>query len=404
MTYIARAIESTVERLSAEFPALLLCGARQSGKTTVLKHLSGPQRAYLNLDDPNVLRLANDDPQLLLQQYPGDVLIDEIQQAPGLLPLVKLAVDRSGRMGGFWLTGSQQFGLMKGAAESLAGRVAVLDLLPLAYAERLRAAGARPPWHPGLPLAPERILPADINSVFAAIWDGGFPRLVAEPDLDVEAYLASYVTTYLQRDVRDLLRVGDLRDFDRFLRACAARTAQMLNMSELARDVGVAVSTVKQWLSVLEASCQVLLLEPFYRNVGKRLVKTPKLYFLNTGLVCYLTGWRSAETAARGAMAGALFETYVVGEVLKSWRNQGRRAPIYYWRTKDQGEVDLVFDLDGRLYPAEIKLAASPGKPEAGWRSLLHSGLDVGQGCVVCLCEQPLPISRDVDAVPIGAI
>ena len=404
MQYISRAIERTVERLSAQFPAMLLCGARQSGKTTLLRHLCGPDRTYLNLDDPNLLRLATDDPQLLLQQYPGDVLIDEIQQAPGLLPLIKLAADRSGRPGQFWLTGSQQFGLMKGASESLAGRVAILELLPFSYAERLRAAGDRAAWHPGLPLDPGRILHADIHSVFAAIWDGGFPRLVAEPDLDVEAYVASYVTTYLQRDVRDLLRVGDLRDFDRFLRACAARTAQMLNMSELARDVGVAVSTVKQWLSVLEASCQVLLLEPYYRNVGKRLVKTPKLYFLNTGLVCFLTGWRTVQTAASGAMAGALFETHAVGEVLKSWRNEGRRAPIYYWRTKDKGEVDLLFDLDGRLYPAEIKLAASPSNPEANWRSLLTSGLEVGKGCVLCLCGQALPLSRRVDAVPVGAI
>ncbi len=404
MTYIPRAIQATILRLSEQFPAVLLCGARQSGKTTLLRYLCGPDRAYLNLDDPNLLRLATDDPQLLFQRFPGDLLIDEIQRAPGLLPLVKLAVDRSGRMGQFWLTGSQQFGLMKDASESLAGRVAVLDLLPFSYAERMRAPCDRVPWHPGLDVPAERVLHAEVNSVFAQIRDGGFPRLVAEPHVDLDAYMASYVTTYLQRDVRDLLRVGDLRDFDRFLRACAARTAQMLNMSELARDVGVAVSTVKQWLSVLEASCQVLLLEPFFRNVGKRLVKTPKLYFLNTGLACYLTGWRSAETAASGAMAGALFETHVVGEVLKSWRNQGRRAPIYYWRTRDKAEIDLVFDLDGRLHPAEIKLAASPSKPQAAWQSLLNSGVEIGKGCVICLCEQPLPLAPNVDAVPVGAI
>lgn len=404
MTYIDRAIQTTVQRLSGQFPVVLLCGARQSGKTTLLKHLCGPDRAYASLDDPNLLRLATDDPQLFFQRFPGNVLIDEIQQAPGLLPLVKLAADRSGRMGQFWLAGSQQFGLMKGVSESLAGRVAVLELLPLSYAERMQASGVRAPWHPGIELSPDRILHANLNSVFAAIYDGGFPRLVAQPDLDVEAYLASYIATYLQRDVRDLLRVGDLRDFDRFLRACAARTAQMLNMSELARDVGVAVSTVKQWLSVLEASCQVLLLEPFYRNVGKRLVKTPKLYFLNTGLACFLTGWRSPETAASGAMAGPLFETHVVGEVIKSWRNQGRRPPIYYWRTKEKAEVDLLFDLDGQLYPAEIKLAATPGKPEAAWRSLHGSDLKIGKGCVVCLSEQPFPLARDVEAMPVGAI
>ncbi len=404
MSYIARSIETTVQRLSGQFPALLVSGARQSGKTTLLQHLCGADRAYISLDDPNLLRLATDDPQLLLQRFPGDVLIDEIQQAPDLLPLVKLTVDRSGRMGQFWLTGSQQFDLMKGVSESLAGRVAVLELLPFSYAERMHVSDDRSPWYPGLESAPERILRADLHSVFAAIHDGGFPRLVAEPDLDIEAYIASYITTYLQRDVRDLLRVGDLRDFDRFLRACAARTAQMLNMSELARDVGVAVSTVKRWLSVLEASCQVLLLEPFYRNVGKRLVKTPKLYFLNTGLACFLTGWRSPETAASGAMAGPLFETYVVGEVLKSWRNQGRRPPLYYWRTKQKAEIGLLFDLDGQLYPAEVKLAASPGKPGAGWQSLQNSGFEVGKGCVICLCEQPFPLARGIDAVPVGTI
>jgi predicted AAA+ superfamily ATPase len=291
-SYQPRALEDRWREAAEQFPVLLLTGPRQVGKTTLLEHLCGPERRYVTLDDLAVRALAREDPALFLERFPPPVVIDEVQYAPELLSAVKIAVDRDRRPGAFWLTGSQQFQVMKGVTETLAGRVGMVNMLGFSMRERDGRQPAVPPFLP----TPERIHdrrkspgPTALKDLYHWIWEGAFPALATGQVRDWSLFYRSYVQTYLERDVRDLIRVGDLETFRRFLRACAARTAQMLNYADLARDCGISVGTARNWLSVLEANLQVLLLPPYHSNLSKRLYKTPKLYFLDTGLCAYLT-------------------------------------------------------------------------------------------------------------------
>ncbi|MEW5942685.1 MAG: ATP-binding protein [Pseudomonadota bacterium] len=402
---LPRTLSAYALSASALFPVLLLTGARQVGKTTLLRDLSEAERKYVTLDDPLVLRLAREDPALFLQRFSPPVLIDEIQYAPELLPHIKMAVDERRRSGMFWLTGSQPFHLMRGVSESLAGRVAVVQLLGFSHREILgKGAEAYPAFLP-TPAVLESLqassFPLDARQLYNLIWRGSFPAMAANPEMDRDLFYGSYVQTYVQRDVRDLARVGDELAFLRFLRAAAARTGQLLNVAELARDADVAPNTAKSWLSILEASGLVYLLQPWHNNVTKRLVKTPKLYFLDTGLCAYLTQWSSPETLEAGAMSGAIFETWVMVELLKSYWHHGRQAPFCYFRNKDQREVDLLIESDGVLYPVEFKKSASPSRDALrGMIALENLGVVVGPGAVVCMVTQALPLSRKVVAVP----
>jgi len=408
MEFTPRTLGSTVRRVSGGFPVLMLTGPRQSGKTTLLEHLAGRDRAYVTLDDPGIRDLARRDPQLFLQRYPAPVLIDEIQYAPELLPVIKLEVDAGAPFGSFWLTGSQQFHAMRGVTETLAGRVALLRLLGFSWRETWAARADAPPFLPTLERVEDRGVaepPFDLSSLGEALWTGGYPRLNAADPPDREVYLSSYVQTYLQRDVRDLLNVGDLSVFDRFVRAWAARTGQVLNLSNLARDVDVSVPTAKKWLSVLEASFVVYLLRTYHTNATKRLIKAPKLYFLDTGLACYLTGWSSPTTAMAGAASGALIETWVVGEILKSWWGAGLEAPLYYLRTKDGVEIDLIFEVDGVLHPVEIKKSATVKQSWGNaFAALDRLGLPRGEGAVLCLAPDEIPIDDRTMSLPFGAL
>ena len=406
--YLERTMGTCWAEAGEQFPVLLLTGPRQVGKTTLLEHLRENDRAYVTLDDPTLRALAVDDPALFLQRFEPPVLIDEIQYAPQLLPLVKMRADAHRRPGMFWLTGSQQFLLMKGISESLAGRVAILNLLGLSSRERHRLELDVPPFLPTRAAVKQRegsAARSDLKSIYNDLWLGSFPALTAGPIRDRDLFYNSYLQTYLQRDVRDLAQVGNEMAFIRFLRACAARTAQMLNLTDLARDADVAVNTAKSWLSILQASFQVYLLAPYFSNVTRRLVKTPKLYFLDTGLAAYLTEWSSPETLAAGAMAGPMLETHVLGELLKSWWHRGKSPRLYYYRDRDGHEIDFVFVQDQVLYPVEVKKTAGPrrelAQPLAALRRLKQP---VGEGAVVCLCPQSVPLSRDVDAVPVGVI
>lgn len=410
MAYYHRSIESAWLRATQHFPVLLLTGPRQVGKTTLLQQLCGKERAYVTLDDMAVRSLARRDPVLFLQQHPAPILIDEVQYAPELLPYIKIAVDQDHRPGAFWLTGSQQFHMMKGITESLAGRVAIVNLLGFSFGEVAAAPEGTDPT-PFLPAAPGESNARSARAACRAeevdcrIWRGGFPALETDRSMDRDLFYSSFVQTYLQRDVRDLTQVGDLETFTRFLRACAARTAQLLNYADLARDVDISVGTAKNWLSILQASFQVFLMNPFHSNVTKRLVKTPRLYFLDTGLCAYLTGWASQETLAHGAMAGAIFETYAVTEILKSWWFAIKSPLLYYYRDKDGKEIDLVICQDNRLYPIEIKRGASPRPDWCQHFSVLSKFSEqTGPGAVVCLAPQRTALSRNCVAVPVTEI
>jgi len=404
---IERTLKQVIIRASASFPVVLVTGPRQVGKTTLLACCSEQDRGYISLDDPEQRQLARTDPALFFQRNRPPLTIDEIQYAPELLSYIKMIVDTSRQPGMFWLTGSQKFHLMRGISESLAGRVAIVDLLGLSRAEIAGRAADVQPFLPSvewLSHARKRAsTPSALMDVYQSIWRGSYPQAVLDPNISHDLFYKSYIQTYLQRDVRDILNVGSLESFQRFLRAVAARTAQLLNYSDLARDADIDHKTAKAWLSVLETSGIVYLLQPYHNNVIKRLIKTPKLYFLDTGLCSYLTRWPSAESLEAGAMSGAILETYLLAEILKSYWHNGRSANGYYYRDVDQKEIDLLLEEANTLYPVEFKKSATPGKNASKhFPVLARLQKNIGHGAVLCLCRTDIPLSRDVDAIPVG--
>lgn len=406
--YVSRTLEGSLQEASAQFPVLLLTGSRQVGKTTLLQHLCGTERRYVTLDDLTLRALANEDPALFLQRYRTPVLIDEVQYAPNLLPYIKMETDASRARGSFWLTGSQQFHMMKNISESLAGRVAIVNLLGFSRREQERRACRLDPFLPTATSIDERAASAgssELDAVFKTIWMGSFPALCTGPVHDRDLFYSSYLQTYLQRDVRDLTQVGDQQVFVRFVKACAARTGQMLNLSELARDVDISVKTAKAWLSILIAGFQVVLVQPYHTNITKRLVKTPKLYFLDTGFCAYLTEWSSPETLALGAMSGPMFETHVFAELLKSWWHRMRTPNLYYYRDKDGREIDFIIEQDQTLFPIEVKQSATPRRNWVqAFSALERLGKPIGEGGVICLCKEPTPLGNGTTAIPVGIV
>ena len=404
---LQRTLEASVRRAAEQFPVLLITGARQVGKTTLLRRISGPERTYVTLDDPRLLALAKEDPLLFLQRFKPPLLIDEIQYAPELLPIIKMQVDDARASGMFWLTGSQQFHLMKGVSESLAGRVAVLNLMGLSRREMIGRAedGAFSPDTDAINIRLQATPPLDLAELYRLIWRGSFPAIALNAELDRDLFFSSYLQTYLQRDVRDLAKVGDEMAFLRFLRATAARTGQLVNFADLARDADVAPNTAKSWLSILQTSGIVWLLQPWHTNPTKRLVKTPKLYLLDTGLAAYLTQWSTPQTLEAGAMSGAILETWILTELLKSYLHNGLTPPFYYFRDKDKREIDLLIIRDNTIHPLECKKSASPGKDDVRNFATLESvGMPIGSGGVICLSQQALPLTRTVWSIPAGAV
>lgn len=403
--FLNRSLERSIQRVSGHFPVLLLTGPRQVGKTTLLANLAGPDRGYISLDDLDARQLAQQDPALFLQRHPAPVIIDEVQYAPELFSQIKLRVDQQQRAGDYWLTGSQKFHLMQGITESLAGRVAVIDMLGFSQAEADDRAGHSQPFLPTRQWLEQASTTApnspDVLGVYQRIWRGAFPQMVLG-DLGLrDLFYSSYLQTYVQRDVRALTRVGDEVAFQRMLRATAARSGLLLNYADLARDVDVDQKTAKAWLSILETSGLVYLLQPYHSNVTKRLVKTPKLYFLDTGLAAYLTRWSSPETLEAGAMSGAMFETWAFAEILKSWWHNGRQGNFYFYRDRDQREIDLLIEQDQRLYPIEFKKSATPSRSASRHFTRLDKlPLARGEGAVVCLRQSPTTLAADVLAVP----
>ncbi|WP_027389067.1 ATP-binding protein [Chrysiogenes arsenatis] len=397
----ARTLAATIKQVSESFPVLLVTGPRQVGKTTLLEMCAPRGMQYVSLDDLDVRSLAQSDPALFLQTYKPPLIIDEIQYAPQLFSAIKIVVDRSPQNGQFWLTGSQKFHLMQGITESLAGRVAVLDLLGLSAAEIAHQGASSIPFLPSNEIKP--LVGVGLMETYRRIWLGSFPRVVDHPEIR-DIFYRSYVQTYIQRDVQDVLSISDEIAFHTFLGAIAARTGQLLNYADVARDVAVDNKTVKAWLSVLEASGLVYLLRPYHTNVTKRIIKTPKLYFLDTGLCAYLTKWTSPEALEAGAMSGAILETFVVAEILKSYWHHGKEANLYFYRDTDQKEVDVLIEANNTLYPIEIKKTATPSQNSTKSFSVLQKlGKPIGHGAVLCLTEKIVPLSLHVMAMPIGA-
>lgn len=424
MGYIKRAAENTVARVSKMFSVLLLTGPRQVGKTTLLQKMAedegkeGVRRKYVTLDDPDARYLAKRDPALFLQRYSPPVLIDEIQYAPELLPYIKMSVDRSKRKGDFWITGSQDFRLMKNVSESLAGRVGIVKLLGLSDAEIYQEPSE--PFQSDASHLMERLprkKKKGLNEIYLRIFKGSMPELYANENMDWETYYRSYVDTYLQRDIRDLAQVRDEMQFYSFMTIVAAHTSKPVVYEELAVAAGISAPTAKKWLSILVSSHIVALVQPYHNNVLKRVVKMPLIHFLDTGLAAYLLKWGNPEALERGAMSGAFFETFVFSEIYKSYLNAGFEPPIFYYRDKDQKEIDLLLYQNGVLSPIEIKKSASPGRAaiknfkvlepaskESAFADLGSLKVEIGTGSVICMANDLLPVDEKNWFVPVWLI
>lgn len=395
-SYIMMPIETPLKRAAREFPVIVLTGPRQSGKTTTLRRLFGKSHRYVSLEPPDIRRAAIHDPRGFLDLNPPPVIFDEIQHAPELLPYIKDMVDADrGRRGAFILSGSQNILLAERTTETLAGRAAALKLMPLTNREVLGRPEAPFPWEPGYGV-PRQKPPTGL-----ALWEsftrGFYPEPVSEPRRNIHLWHASYLQTYLERDVRTIRQVGDLTLFQSFLRTLAARSAQLVNFTDIGRDLGVAVNTIRAWVSVLEATYQIIILRPYFANVGKHLVKTPKVYFIDTGTLCNLAGLKDPEHAALGPMGGSIIETAVVSEIFKSMLNRGENPRLHFWRTSTGSEVDVIVEHERMLVPIEVKLSSTPSPVMAAGIKALRASLGerVAPGYVVHPGDVRLPLGGE---------
>ena len=403
--YIKRALESKIKYLSEHFPVVMVCGARQVGKTTLLKKFaeSNSDIKYITLDYPRVRQLAREDPELFLQQYSTPVIIDEIQYAPELLPYIKIKADESKEKGMYFLTGSQMFHMTDKVSESLAGRVGILSMYSMSRAE-IEGRESRP----FLPSDIRDVTPQDnINDIFSKILKGGMPGVVSDPYMNTEDFYGSYLQTYIERDIRNLVNIQNEGKFLRFISCLAARTGQEVNLDDISKDVEIDRKTADGWLSVLVSSGLVILLNPYSGNTIKRIVKRPKMYFMDTGLACYLSMWNNSRALEISAMAGAMFETYVISEIIKGYVNNGIdvRSRLFYYRDNNGKEIDLLILDNGKLYPVEIKKSADPGKTALKNFSVLSSlPEETGEGAVLCMSSMVIPLDSMNRIVPIGCI
>lgn len=407
MNYIKRNLEDVVNQITKEYPVVLVTGPRQVGKTTMLmKMMEGTNRGYVTLDDLNERNIAKTDPELFLQLHKPPVLIDEVQYAPELFTYIKMYVDKNHDPGAFWLTGSQVFKLMRGVQESLAGRVAVLSLTSLSQTEIY--GGVMQPFvidMEALLARKEGKTEADTREIYDRIYHGSMPAIVSGANSNSQIFYSSYLSTYIERDVRELSDAIDSLKFLRFITAVAARCGQMVNIADIARDADINQVQAKNWLGILETLGIIFYLHPYSNNLLKRLVKTPKLYFYDTGLVCYLTKWSSAETLESGAMNGAVLENYIVAEIMKTYLNSGKEPFMYYYRDKDAKEIDIILEHDGVLNPIEIKKTSNPGTELIKVFDLLdRSSTPRSKGAVICMKPGISAINKDNYIVPVWVI
>ena len=407
--YIKRHLEAEVLKASKNYPVVMVCGQRQVGKSTMLNHIREPERRYVTFDDVNARRLAETDAELFFETYGTRLLIDEVQRVPEIMLEIKRIVDQKAlngedNSGMFWLTGSQKFRMMKNVSESLAGRVAVFDMASLSSAEiEGRPFRIFSSEIDSLKETEKTAVKKDVHEIYKQIFRGGMPKLVTS-DIERDRYYSDYVNTYLERDIKGLAQVGKLGEFYDFLVLLAARTAQELKYDELAKAIGVSAPTVKNWVSILEQSGVIVTVRPYASTLSKRLVKTPKVYFTDTGLCAYLSRWPSPETLENGAADGAFLETYVVSELLKSYYNAGKTNDLYYYRDVDKREIDLLIEQAGKLYPIEIKKSKNPAHPDKNFAVLNVFKKQVAPAIVVCMSDSLIPYSRNVWLCPVSLI
>ena len=412
--YIKRVMEKTIKKMVNEFPVIVISGARQVGKSTMLQMIKEDNMNYVTLDDLDARNLALSDPKYFLEQYSHPLLIDEIQYAPNLLPYIKMIVDdekfkalknNTEVKSLFWLTGSQQFKVMKDVSESLAGRVGVLNLYSLSNSEI--KGYERLLFTPKLDELKknENIVHCDSKEIFERIFNGGMPS-IATGAIERSNYFSSYINTYIERDVKQLLNVGKTIEFYNFMQYIAVRTAQELNYSTIAKEIGVDSKTIKNWISILESSGIIYLLQPFSSNLSNRIIKAPKLYFMDTGLCSYLAKYPNPETLEIGALSGAIFETFVVSEIIKNITSHGLdpKMNLYYYRDKDQKEVDLLYIEGDTIYPIEIKKGISPNNPDKNFDVLSKYSNDIATGIVICMTQKLQPINRNCWLCPVSLL
>ena len=406
MADFERTLGPVIEKTARGFRVVLLNGQRQVGKSTLLKNISkGTKRKYVSLDDMDARKLAQQDPELFLQQNPPPVIIDEIQYAPELFPYIKIYTDEHrASKGAFWLTGSQKYRLMRGVQESLAGRIGILDLMGFSYREKIKKPFSGKPFLPSMDRSNDG-KKLKIQDVYRHIWEGGMPEPFVDKKIERDRFFSSYVQSYIERDVKDFYNVEKPIQFFNFLSVVAAQTGQLLNYSSVARDVNIDVKTAQTWMGILDRSGLVYLLRPYSPNITNRIIKTPKIYFLDTGLCSYLTKWPTPDTLMMGAMAGAILETYVIGEILKSYLQNGREPAMWLYRDSNQNEVDVVLEENNTLYPIEIKKTSNPGAGDyQGFKELVKLKKKAGLGAVLCLKPERIPLSREVVSIPVWEI
>ncbi len=400
--YLSRQIQPLVSRLLKQFPAVLVTGARQVGKSTLLKHIA-KDYAYLTFDDPLLLEQAKQEPRLFFLNHAGNVILDEVQYAQELFSLLKLEIDKQQKNGMFLLSGSQAFELMQNVSETLAGRIAILKLQGLSLREILNVEF----YLPFIPsrdyLASREKMLKSPENIWQIIHKGDMPRLYQQ-ETDWEIYYSSYVSTYIERDVRQLTNITNTTDFTRFMVALASCSGELLNYSNVAQEVGVSNETIKRWTAILQTSGIIYLLQPYSNNHLKRTIKTPKIYFLNTGLMAYLTKWLTPETISKGAKSGQFFESFVVSEIIKSFTNNGIEPPLYFYRNTNQKEIDLIIEYDRTIYPIEIKTTANPNKKMAKSFALLNSlGKEstIGLGVIINQYPNKHYLAENLVALPV---
>lgn len=407
MKYIKRDMEAKIRSLAAEYACVLITGPRQVGKTTVLRSMMEENRTYVTLDDLEERALAKRDPALFLQMHELPIFIDEVQYAPELFSYIKIAIDNGAAPGSFWLTGSQAFRMMELAQESLAGRVAILHMPSLSQHE-VYGTGEATPFAvdlPALKMRKKTNAPADMASLYERIWNGSMPGLISGKYTDRDIFYSSYLQTYIDRDVTEQIQLTDKLLFRDFIRAAACRAGQMLNVHDIAADIGVSDDTAKRWLQVLEKSDIIFYLRPYSNNLLKRTITTPKMYFFDTGLVAYLTRYSTPEILANGAINGAILENYVVAEIRKTYMNCGREFLMWYYRDKDSNEIDLVIESDGELHPLEVKRSVNPGTELTRAFRILDSGsVPRGVGAILCMRPELSAIDAKHLIIPIWMI